>query len=352
MVVNKTYLLTAFNAYAIVCHVSIDYLKWHGVIQLIQRFLSVNCSQNFFRIVLLASLISAIFQVSLGGVVRVTQSGLGCPDWPLCHGQIVPPIEAASLIEFSHRLSAALLAILVLTATIAAWKIYRSYSRPTISILVTFILVLCAAVLGAVSVITELAWWAVLVHLAIAELVIAFLVITFLFSQVQDTRNLESDLLTKFPRWMNMYVGLTVFLTFLLILTGSYMVGLGYGSACATWPLCKGAILPDGAPFIIHMFHRILGGIVTLLVVGIVVTFYTKGLRNGKLDVAVVLLFGSFVFQILIGAVIIWTGFDIWVRSIHLTMATLSWTFLVLVAGIYFMIIRLDWNMNITSSKM
>lgn len=345
-------MLTAFNAYVIVCHVSVDYLKWHGVIQLIQRFLSVNCSQRFFKIVLLASLISAIFQVTLGGVVRVTQSGLGCPDWPLCHGQIVPPIEAASLIEFSHRLSATLLGILVLTATIVAWKIYRNYSGTIISIFVTFILVLCAAVLGAVSVITELAWWAVLVHLAIAELVIAFLVITFLFSQVQDIRNLASDLSTKFPKWVNIYVGLTVLLTFLLILTGSYMVGLGYGSACATWPLCKGAILPDGAPFIIHMFHRILGGIVTLLVVGIVVTFYTKGLRNGKLDVAVVLLFGSFVFQILIGAVIIWTGFDIWVRSIHLTMATLSWTFLVLVAGIYFMIIRLDWNMNITSSKM
>ena len=185
MAVNKTYLLTAFNAYAIVCHVLVDYLKWHGVIQLIQRFLSVNCSQRFFRIVLLSSLISAIFQVSLGGVVRVTQSGLGCPDWPLCHGQIVPPIEAASLIEFSHRLSASLLIILVLTATIAAWKIYHSYSRPVISMVVTFTLVLCAAVLGAVSVITELAWWAVLVHLAIAELVIAFLVITFLFSQVQ-----------------------------------------------------------------------------------------------------------------------------------------------------------------------
>jgi len=344
-------LLTVFNTYAIVCHVSVDYLKWHGVIQLIQRFLSVNCSQRFFNIVLLASLISAIFQVTLGGVVRVTQSGLGCPDWPLCHGQIVPPIEAASLIEFSHRLSATLLGILVLTATIVAWKIYRNYSGPTISIFVTFILVLCAAVFGAVSVITELAWWAVLVHLAIAELVIAFLVITFLFSQVQDIRNLASDLSTKSLGWVNIYVGLTVFLTFLLIITGSYMVGLGYGSACATWPLCKGALLPDGTPFIIHMFHRILGGIVTLLVVGIVFTFYTKGLRNGKLCIAVVLLFGSFVFQILIGAVIIWTGFDIWVRSIHLTMATLSWTFLVLVAGIYFMITRLDWNMDITSSK-
>ena len=345
-------MLTAFNAYAIVCHVSVDYLKWHGVIQLIQRVLSINCSQRFFKIVLLASLISAIFQVTLGGVVRVTQSGLGCPDWPLCHGQIVPPIEAASLIEFSHRLSATLLGILVLTATIVAWKIYRSYNGPTISVFVTLILVLCAAILGAVSVITELAWWAVLVHLAIAELVIAFLVITFLFSQVQGVRNLTSDLSTNFPGWLNIFVGLAVLLTFLLILTGSYMVGLGYGSACATWPLCRGALLPDGTPFMIHMFHRILGGIVTLLVAGIVVAFYTKGVRSNKLDIAVALLFGSFVFQILIGAVIIWTGFDIWVRLIHLTMATLSWTFLVLVAGIYFMIARLDWNMNITSSKM
>ena len=90
------------------------------------------------------------------------------------------------------------------------------------------------------------------------------------------------------------------------------------------------------------MFHRILAGIVTLMVVGIVATFYTNGLRNGKLDIAVLLLFVSFVFQILIGALIIWTGFDIWIRSIHLTMATLSWAFLVLVAGICFMSTRVD----------
>ena len=49
------------------------------------------------------ALLAAVGQVTLGGVVRLTDSGLGCPDWPLCHGKLIPPAEFHTLIEYSHR---------------------------------------------------------------------------------------------------------------------------------------------------------------------------------------------------------------------------------------------------------
>ena len=206
-----------------------------------QRGLPGERVHLIFRIVVAAALVAAFAQVTLGGVVRVTGSGLGCPDWPLCHGRVVPPFELTTLIEYSHRLSAAFLSILALIVAALAWLFYRSNRWITLSAILALALVAAAAIMGGVTVLTDLDRWNVLVHLGIAEALVACLVVTCVTGwSPTNVPRMNQD--SRF----NALVIATIVAVFVLILSGSFMVGYGAGSACSTWPLCGGEVLPVG----------------------------------------------------------------------------------------------------------
>ena len=297
-----------------------------------------------FRVVAVAALIAAFTQVTLGGVVRVTGSGLGCPDWPLCHGQIIPPFEIDTLIEYTHRLSASVLSLLMLATAGMAWVFYRSNSWIRISSVSGLVLVVVAAALGGATVLTELAWWVRLFHLAIAELVVAAMVIVSVVGWRQPGQSSSQESNTRETVGFNRLILTTVVGVFLLILSGSYMVGYGAGSSCATWPLCNGSLFPQGAPYAIHMGHRLLSVLVGVLVIATVVAANSRGGRRPALRWAGMILAVVFAIQIMVGAGTVWMGFASEMKAIHLSFATLVWTALMFLATLVYSRQRLQFR--------
>ena len=271
----------------------------------------------------------------------MSDSGLGCPDWPLCHGQIIPPLELTTLIEYSHRLSATALGVLVLATAVMAWRTCCDDLRAIVSSTMALALVVVAAVLGGITVWVELAWWVVLLHLGIAEFVVACIVVAAAAGwKVRQAPRADAAGDSAYG-WFDLLVAGSVVSVFALILLGSYMVGKGYGSACDTWPLCGGSLLPEGSAALVHMAHRFVTALIGVLVAATVIAAWTRRAQSPRLLWASLLAAALLVAQSLVGAATVWTGFAAPLKSIHLSVATLLWVAIVFVATVQFLPHRL-----------
>ena len=176
------------------------------------------------RLFLLAA-IFAYLQIALGGVVRVTGSGLGCPDWPLCHGRPYPPANVNAIIEYSHRTVGAITGVLIIAAVVAAWAVYRQ-RRPAVAWVATAALAAVAVEggLGGIVVASELTPWLVAVHLGLAMIILGGLIATAVLS-LPESRGSGDDRFLRLA-WS------TVAATYVLLLTGSSVVA----TRCARRP--------------------------------------------------------------------------------------------------------------------
>jgi cytochrome c oxidase assembly protein subunit 15 len=212
----------------------------------------------FFRRLILIATFLAFGVVVLGAYVRLSDAGLGCPDWPGCYGHISPHHAAGSIAaaeaiqpggpvsqpkawkEMIHRYLAGTLALLILAIAVTAWlkrrEIYHGWALPGLLLLV----VVFQALLGMWTVTELLKPLVVTGHLAGGMTTLALL--TWLW--LRESRAGDISYVPQAP-WLRPWA-----IVGLALLAGQIMLGgwvsTNYAAlACQDFPTCHGAWIPS-----------------------------------------------------------------------------------------------------------
>ncbi|MFL5490036.1 MAG: heme o synthase [Gemmatimonadales bacterium] len=264
--------------------------------------------------------------IVLGGVVRITGSGMGCGEhWPRCHGEWFPPLDLPTMIEIGHRWAAALVSLVVLALTAVAWARHGKEPRLRTPATLASILLVVQVLLGAVTVKLALPPWVVITHLANAMALLAVLIVTALRAGETDRPDGMAD-----RHQLQKLAWATAGFGFLVILFGAQVANFSAGLLCLGLPLCNGTLLPPTAPLAaLHWIHRVLA----FLFLGLVLTLTTlvlrdrtsgRGLRRWTLVVA-----GVTGLQLGVGAIMVTHLLPAELRAAHLLVGTLLWATLV-----------------------
>ena len=131
--------------------------------------------RRFLQTVAILGAVSAYATIIVGGTVRgIPGAGLSCSDWPLCNGSIVPNLaDSRILIEYVHRLVAALTGLFMLSTLVAALLWFRAESRIVTLSVMSFAILVTQVAVGAVTIASGNDWVVVTIHLALGTATLA-----------------------------------------------------------------------------------------------------------------------------------------------------------------------------------
>ncbi|MDA8397549.1 MAG: COX15/CtaA family protein [Actinomycetota bacterium] len=207
--------------------------------------------------------------VGLGSTVRVTDSGMGCPSWPLCYGQLGPIFRYHPILEESHRYLAAIVSVFVFATLLLA---LRSSRLPMLrrAAKIAAALVVFQVLLGGLTVLARNAPWTVALHLITGLVFLASVTVTATFAVLGDRYRGLPLASRTWGLW-------SLVTTVVLLFSGTLVVGAGAGAVCPTWPVCFGN--GPGRLTFIAILHRVIVGAASVLIVAFVLRSWGGGSR-------------------------------------------------------------------------
>ena len=204
-----------------------------------------------------AAVLVALGTVLLGSWTRINGAGMTCPDWPLCHGMLVPSLADGTVWEWTHRLFAFMVAPLVIAVMIAAWRVRKISPFISPALAVVGVLFIVQVLLGAATVKLSNSPRSVVLHWGTAMAFIAALCSIWIFASEQSARLNASGL-------VGLLAG-TALVSFVTMCVGAYVSSSGAGLACLTLPGCAGSVVVMDQGQYVQMLHRTLAAATMLL---------------------------------------------------------------------------------------
>ncbi|HYI79401.1 MAG TPA: COX15/CtaA family protein [Thermoleophilaceae bacterium] len=307
-----------------------------------------------YRRLALATIFMTFLLVIIGGIVRVSDSGLGCGPansgfhgWPFCNGDVVPGLDLNTIIEYSHRTVAGIVGVMTIALAVLAWRRHRGNVALVRAAVGAAVLVIAQGLLGALTVEHNLDETLVAAHLGLAMIFFALTIFIWRASKPENQGADPADGGRGFRPLALVSSGFA----FCTIVAGGYMAGtqnygradyqLGDGAhhACGKeFPTCNGGFLPFGETRLvdIHLTHRVFVYLTTVLVLTLIVLALRRRPSPGVVRSAWIAL-GILGAQLLVGALNVWLDEYEALIVLHLALGTLLWGTLV---GLAFQLFR------------
>jgi heme A synthase len=312
----------------------------------------VTPSEGFRR--LAGATLGATFAlIVLGGVVRVSDSGLGCgpagsglEGWPLCRGDVIPGVDLNAIVEYAHRALAGAVGIMMIALAVLAIRRHRAQRGLVRACVAAAVLVIAQGLLGAATVEENLEEGLVAAHLGLAMALLALLLYVRRASRPEVIGAAAPD----GGPWLRPLALAAQAVVLLTVIAGGYMAGTqNYGRAdyqpgdgahhaCGKeFPTCNGDFLPFGEARLvdIHLTHRVLVYLATVLVVALCALALRRRPSAGVVRAAkgTLVLLGV---QLVLGALNVWLDEYEALIVAHLALGTLLWgTVVTLGLGLY-----------------
>ena len=275
-------------------------------------------------------LLLIFFQISLGSAVRLTGSGLSCPDWPLCYGLWFPDQDKLSkisdvnfefyqvMLEWIHRFNAA---AFITPVTLLVFFVGLKVTKDKINKIILYIIILILALqglMGGFTVFDKNSSWSVAVHLGLA---LSFMFLVLKIFLVSLNINLVSSIPCTTKKIPTLIGAIIIVLATMLM--GAIVSKSGSSLACDIWPQCSN----DGVSIfqhnkIIHLSHRILA-IISVIFVFLIVNFFKDVVQYKIIFVLRNILISLIILQILIGAIVIFTELNLFIAMFHQSIAVI-----------------------------
>lgn len=277
------------------------------------------------------AVVATYFLITLGGTVLATGSGLSCPDWPFCNGQLLSGGNYHIFLEQFHRYTAVLVSVLVVLLTVGI-LIWKRRDRTLLALAIAAPVLLIAQIgLGGLTVLMKLPPQIITAHLATALAIIAVVVTIAVLSWQRKPSKEHPDKTSGF-----LQLAITnALLTYILMLLGSYVTQSGAALACPGWPFCSPAPFAINTHLAdINVLHRSFAVFVGLITLWTLVVAW--GRRKTAPDQAWVALAAGVLFlaQTAVGGLIVMLNQPAFVAGLHLALATAVWLCLTLLAAL------------------